>query len=259
VVQRYGWAHSLAFETDMQRAFESAPPGAPFIVHLGEGTDERSAQEIVTLDELGALDSRTVIVHGVALTSAGHSLRRTRGAALIWCPTSNSFMLGKTVDPMFLKDAGDVALGSDSALTAEGDLLDEIRAAYEDEGVCSGAVYSMVTEGSAAVLKLTHGEGTIRPGGRADLIALRWNQSTPAAALVAADFSSIELALLAGRPQLFSPGMTCRWPRSVTTELEWIDVGGTRRLVRAPCRKLFDATSCHLPDGIRLVGRRVSA
>jgi cytosine/adenosine deaminase-related metal-dependent hydrolase len=259
VVPRYGWAHSLAFEKDMRRAFVSTPSGAPFIVHLGEGTDERSAQEIFVLDELGALDRRTVIVHGVALTPAGHSLRRRRGAALIWCPTSNRFTLGKTLDPAVLRDAGDIALGSDSALTGKGDLLDEIRAAHQEEGACASTVYAMVTQTSAAVLRLKHGEGTLRPGARADLIALEWNLGTPAAALMAADVSTIQLAILDGQPQLFSPEMACRWPRTAQHGLEWIAVDGTRRLIRAPCRELFDRTSCFLPEGIRLVGRKVSA
>jgi cytosine/adenosine deaminase-related metal-dependent hydrolase len=259
VVRRYGWAHSLAFEKDMRGAFESTPFGAPFIVHLGEGTDERSAQEIFALDELGVLDRQTVIVHGVALTPAGHSLRRRRGAALIWCPTSNRFTLGKTIDPTVLRDAGDIALGSDSALTGKGDLLDEIRAAHKEEGACANAVYSMVTETSAAVLRLKHGEGTLRPGARADLIALRWDQTTPATALMAADIPSIQLAIIDGQPHLFSPDMACRWPRNAQQGLEWIALDGTRRLIRAPCGELFDRTSCFLPEGIRLAGRKVHA
>ena len=69
----------------------------PFIIHLCEGTDEKSAEEIFVLRGLGALDRRTVIVHGVGLGAAGHELVEGSGAAIIWCPTSNIFTLGQTL------------------------------------------------------------------------------------------------------------------------------------------------------------------
>src|SRR5215468_3860298 len=98
VLRQYGWAHSLAFEKDIRGRLAETPDGAPFIIHLGEGTDEQSKSEIFVLDQMGALGFRTVIVHGVALTSDGHALRRRRGAALVWCPTSNRFTLGTTLE-----------------------------------------------------------------------------------------------------------------------------------------------------------------
>src|SRR5690349_10561886 len=79
VVDRYAWAHSLAFGGDIQRAFDSTRPNFPFIIHLAEGTDQRSREEIFKLDRLIALQSRTVIVHGVGLDVAGHELLERRG------------------------------------------------------------------------------------------------------------------------------------------------------------------------------------
>jgi len=127
VVRRYSWAHSLALERDVLSKFRATPPDAPFIIHLGEGTDERSRNEIFELDQMGPLDARTVIVHGVALDEAGHARLRERGGALVWCPTSNLFTLGKTLDRRVTSKNPRLALGTDSALTAQGDLLDEIH------------------------------------------------------------------------------------------------------------------------------------
>jgi len=36
VLERCGWAHSLAFEADIQKRFEATPAGAPFLIHAGE-------------------------------------------------------------------------------------------------------------------------------------------------------------------------------------------------------------------------------
>ena len=122
VLKRYGWAHSIAFEKDLPLAFRSTETGAPFIIHLAEGTDARSKDEIFLLDRLGALDCRTVIVHGVGLTADGHALRRQKGASLVWCPTSNRFTIGATIDARSICLEEKIALGSDSALTAHGRL-----------------------------------------------------------------------------------------------------------------------------------------
>jgi len=258
VVKRYGWAHSLAFEKDPLRAFASTPAGAPFIIHLAEGTDSRSRNEIFVLDQLGALGSRTVIVHGVALSSEGHALRRRKGAALIWCPTSNRFTLGTTLEARLICKQESIALGSDSALTAQGNLLDEIRAAHQEDRLGADAIYSMVTEFPASILRLHNGEGRLAAGGIANLIAVRWNGSTPAETLVEADLRQIELVLLSGRPHLLSPQMAQRWPRVAWEGLEWITVDGIPRLVRAPVRRLLSEASQCLLDGVRLAGREVS-
>jgi len=129
VIREYGWAHSLEFTADMKSAFDATPPGAPFLIHLGEGTDESAAQEIFRLEEIGALTDRTVLIHAVGLTEEGWRRVRKAGAAMIWCPRSNLFTLGRTVevDPDIPR-----ALGTDSPITAAGDLLDELRFVREN-------------------------------------------------------------------------------------------------------------------------------
>jgi hypothetical protein len=71
VVSRYGWAHSLAFTPNVVESFRAAPADAPIIIHLAEGTDQRSRGESFHLDKIRALDSRTVIVHGARLDHEG--------------------------------------------------------------------------------------------------------------------------------------------------------------------------------------------
>ena len=85
--------------------FRETPPEWPFIVHLGEATDRQGKLEIFRLDELGALDQRTVLVHGVALGRQGLRLSKEKGAALVWCPSSNLFILGRTLSQAALVTA----------------------------------------------------------------------------------------------------------------------------------------------------------
>ena len=258
VVQRYGWAHSIRFERDVAGAFASTGNDEPFIIHAGEGTDEHSRDEIFELDRIGVLSRRTILVHGVAFSQAGHTLRRDRGAALVWCPTSNRFTLGTTLDARLLGDFDRISLGSDSALTGQGNLLDEIRAAHE-EGSPPDLLYRMITENAAAILLLNEGEGRIQPGAIANLIAIPWKQSTPSEAVTQLNLSRIEMVLVRGSLHLASREMVARWDGPQADGLEWISVEGLRRKVRAPIQWLIKEAASHLPDEIRLAGKRVSA
>lgn len=258
VVKRYEWAHSLAFGSVAKEENSATSNDVPFIIHLGEGTDAQSADEIFILQKQGKLDSRTVIVHGVALNEAGLSLLDTFDAALVWCPTSNVFTLGRTLELQTIENVRRIALGSDSTLTAHGDLLDEIRFAHADRRMDSERVYSLVTGLAAGVLRLRDGEGTLRPGAMADLIALRDTGKTPAETLVQARLEQIELVLKGGEPILTSNEISGKWPATLKAGLEPLRVGGIRRLVRAPIDWLFAETRKHLGSRVCLAGREVS-
>src|SRR5438045_3135965 len=108
---------ATSFSRDVALRFELTPPDWPFVLHLGEGTDGRAKREIFDLDEMGALDSRTVLTHAVGLNKPGLTLARERGASVIWCPSSNLFLMGRTLSTGTLRSGIPVALGSDSALT----------------------------------------------------------------------------------------------------------------------------------------------
>lgn len=257
VVKRYGWAHSLRFGKDVRQAFLSTPRNAPFIIHLAEGSDRRSADEIVELDRLGALDSRTVLVHGVGITQRGHDLRRRRGAALVWCPTSNRFTLGTTLDAAALGGQDRLLLGSDSALTAEGDLLDEIRAAHQ-EGMDPRQIYSMVTGFAADALWLRNGEGNLQPGANADLLVVKQKDLSPAEILLNTRLDTIEMVMVSGKPHLVSPVAAVRCPPDLLNGFEDIEVDGISCFVRAPVRQLLKDPFAYLGANIRLAGKRIS-
>jgi cytosine/adenosine deaminase-related metal-dependent hydrolase len=257
VVRRYGWAHSLRFGTSVREAFCSTPSSDPFIIHIGEGTDRRSENEIFALDRLGALDSRTVIVHGIGLTVRGHELRRQRGSALVWCPTSNRFTLGTTLDSDLLNECDRVALGSDSALTAEGNLLDEVRAANR-EGADPTRIYSMVTESGADVLRLGNDEGTLQLGGVADLIVVKWQDKTPAETLLQTRLETIEMVMVSGSPHLVSAGIARRFSQEFLNGFERITVEETPCLVRAPVCWLLGESRRLLGSDVCLAGKRVT-
>lgn len=253
VVKRFGWAHSLAFSPDIAARFRKTPRSWPFILHLGEAVDKEGKREIFQLDEAGALDSRTVLVHAVALNGKGTRLARERGTSLVWCPSSNQFLLGRTLDVKRLRLP--VALGTDSALTFDGDLLDELRVARRVSRLPAARLYSMVTDQAALVLRLGAGEGTLRTGGVADLIAIRDKGRCPADSLFRVQ---IELVMVGGKVKLVSPSLAERLPAPARRGLQPIELEDRGRfLVAADVATHHRRAARILGDGFRLAGKRV--
>ncbi len=128
VLRRYGWAHSLHFSSDddIVRSYRATPPDVPWFIHLAEGTDEIAAGEYRRLKALGCVGRNTILVHGVGMTDEDIADAAGIVRGLVVCPTTNRYLLEAVPDLDAWVDAGGTLfLGSDSRLTADGDLLDE--------------------------------------------------------------------------------------------------------------------------------------
>jgi cytosine/adenosine deaminase-related metal-dependent hydrolase/ubiquinone/menaquinone biosynthesis C-methylase UbiE len=257
VLTQFGWAHSIARDSDIPAKFQNTARNFPFILHAAEGVDAQSAGEIFELDRMGALDDRTVLVHGVALTAESASLLNQRGAALVWCPTSNRFLFDLTHTSEFLARVDTVVLGSDSPLTAAGDLLDEVRLAHSDVGVSPAEIYRMLFIRPRAVFRLQRGEGALRPGAAADLIAVRDTEESPAMTVVKMKSQDVELVVIGGRVQLASQTVMAVLPGELTLGLQALEVDGQVRWVRAPLERLFAGAMRALGTDLKIGKKRV--
>jgi cytosine/adenosine deaminase-related metal-dependent hydrolase len=259
VLRRFGWAHSLAFDPSVTEKHRRTPRDAPFILHLGEAVDGAGRREIFELDRLGALDDRTVLVHAVALDAQGRELVKQKRASLIWCPSSNLFLLGRTVAPEVFRSGIPVALGTDSPLTAAGDLLDELRLARRISGLEAEELYRMVTTAAARVLQLSGGEGAITEGASADLCAFPDDGAPPAELLLNPDTRAPSLVIVGGEVALVEPALAERLPAPVRRRLEPLALEGKpQRLVRADVRKLYRRATAALGEPLFLGGKRVT-
>jgi cytosine/adenosine deaminase-related metal-dependent hydrolase/ubiquinone/menaquinone biosynthesis C-methylase UbiE len=257
VVTGFDWAHSLSLEPDLAEKFARSREDAPFILHAAEGIDEESAEEVFALDREHALDQRTVLVHGLGCTEEGVALINQRQAAVILCPTSNKFLFHRSPLPAFIGSLNKVTLGSDSPLTAAGDLLDEIHFARTHIGLDAGQIYDMVTNRAADILRLRRGEGQLKPGSVADLLVVRDCGLSPAEMLAQLNMAQVELVMLAGRVELVGPRLFARLPSELKRGLQLFEVDGQRRWVRAPMEKLIAEAEVILGSEFSVGGKRV--
>jgi cytosine/adenosine deaminase-related metal-dependent hydrolase len=259
VLSRYGWAHSLDFSPDIGGIRKRTPAQWPFIVHAAEGTDEHAHAEIPRLKELGVLDRRTVLVHAVGIKNRELETILQCGSSIVWCPSSNLFTLGRTLTADTVRSKVPIALATDSALTGEGDLIDEMRCARMTAALTAGELYQLVTANAVSILRLNAGQGTIREGGVADLVAVADTGQTPAEALVNL---RPELVMVRGRVMLasnrFAADACPRFKGLEPMHLEPIHIEGRGTfMIRANVPRLHAAASLAIGSEVRLAGKRI--
>jgi cytosine/adenosine deaminase-related metal-dependent hydrolase len=202
VVRNFGLSHSLQIDGAGVRAvYRRTPPEWPWIIHAAEGVDEDAMAEIDTLGSMGCLGRNTVIVHGVALGSRHTEWVIAMGGSLVWCPSSNHFLFGRTANVRRFHDERRLALGTDSRLSGEGDLLDELRAAHATRQLGAKALTRAVTLNAAAVLRLPRAGG-LYAGAPADLAIIRSIVRDPFESLVSANRGDVRLTMIDGAPMV---------------------------------------------------------
>jgi cytosine/adenosine deaminase-related metal-dependent hydrolase len=255
VVKRFGWAHSLQFSTDLAGSYRAVSRRWPFLIHAAEGTDSDAASEVRELERSGVLSARTVLIHGVGIDCDSLEILLRRRASLVWCPSSNLFMLSRTLRPEVLRSGVPIGLGTDSALTCQGDLACELRVAREVSCLTAEDIYPMVTTQAARVLRLYRGEGEIREHAIADLVAVRDYGQNPAEAL---QELRPALVILGGRIQLVSQDLAARIDFGLTRHLHKVELEGRGAwLVNANVSLLRAATEAALGTNFQLAGRPV--
>ena len=252
VLRNFAWAHSLEFSPDLAVKFTACPPSKPFIFHAGEAVDGPGRGEMAALRTLGVLAPNAVLVHAVALNGESLKLAGRNSCAIVWCPSSNLFMLGQTLSAEVLRDSGlPIALGTDSAVTAEGDMFDELRVARLVSGLPQERLYRMVTDIAARILRLHNGAGTITPGGVADFVVFPDCGDTPAEVIFG---SRPEAVFIGGRLQLASSAFAARFARSFPSIERF-----HRLTVADRGRFLIRSEAPALPPNMRLAGKEVAA
>jgi cytosine/adenosine deaminase-related metal-dependent hydrolase len=219
VVRRYRWSHSLYLSPGWASAYRRTPPKTPFIIHLAEGTDDDARADLPTLSAGGALGENTVMIHGVGLTPAQRGEAIARGAALVWCPGSNFFLLESTAQVGEFARAGKLALGSDSRLTGERDLLDELAVASETRQLDAPTLLRAVTSDAARILRLP-GVGRLYAGAPADLLVLPATTAPPLAALLQARRAGLRAVIRGGEVMIADPDLTRLIPQVAAATLD---------------------------------------
>ncbi len=168
--------------------------------HLSEQTEEvewvarlfpQARDYLDTYERFGLLGPGALFGHAIHLRPRERARLREAGAAVVHCPTSNTFIGSGLFDMAGLKAEGQlVGLATDTGGGSSFSMLRTMAAAYEvgqlrGTALHPAQLYWLATRGSAQAMRLDDRIGNLAPGLEADLVVLDL-ASTPAIAQRAA-------------------------------------------------------------------------
>ena len=137
----------------------------PVIIHIGEGIDNFSKEEIKTLIRWNLFKKKIIGVHAVSLQKENTKCFQ----AIIWCPVSNYFLFDKTADIHELKGETKIIFGTDSAVSAPGNIWQHLRFARKLKMLDDKSLFDSLTITPAEVWQLKS-LGEIKENYNADLV-----------------------------------------------------------------------------------------
>ncbi|TCV97810.1 cytosine/adenosine deaminase-related metal-dependent hydrolase [Luteibacter rhizovicinus] len=251
LLRDYGWSYTLAgpdYGPPVRQSFAATPAGRPWLIHLAEGTDETAQAELAQLDALGCLAANTVLIHGVGLRETDIDRVIACGAAVVWCPQSNRALLGRTLDPRRLCEAGRLTMGSDSRLSGARDLLDELSMAAARDELDATSLLALVTTRAARILRLA-GYGSLAVGAPADMAIVEDRGGDPADSLVGLRRSQLRAVVRDGLPRIADPDFA-DWFAATGVDAVAVMLDGKPKLL---ARSLADPALLALEPGLAFV------
>jgi len=251
LLRDYGWSYALGwpdYGPPAQQSFAATPTDRPWLIHLAEGTDATAQSELVQLEQLGCLAANSVLIHGVGLRERDIDRVIASGAAVVWCPSSNHALLGKSLDPRRLCAAGRLALGSDSRLSGARDLLEEMRGIAARRELNPRQLLGLVTTQAARILRLPAG-GSLASGAPADLVIVEDRGGDERCGLVGIERSQIRAVARNGVPRIADPDFA-EWFAVAGMEAVPVTLDGKPKLLAKP---LAEPALVALEPGLELV------
>ncbi|MET4569295.1 amidohydrolase family protein [Rhodanobacter soli] len=258
LLRDYGWSYALGwpgYGPPVSSSFAATPADRPWLIHLAEGTDATAQAELDQLDQLGCLAANSVLVHGVGLRERDVDRVIASGAAVVWCPTSNHALLGRSLDPRRLCTAGRLALGSDSRLSGARDLLDEMRGVAARGELSPRQLLGLATTDAARILRLPS-RGSLAPGARADLVIVEDRGGDAESNLTGIRRSDIRAVVRDGVPRIADPDFA-EWFAATGVDAVPVTLDGKPKLLAGP---LAEPALLALEPGLeRVAGRNTRA
>jgi len=207
VIKDYAQCHSISVgnwwgDKTAEEGMEDSQGKMPFILHLAEGTDKKAKEDFTKLKKRNLLRHNTVMVHAIALTEEEIKETAEVGASICWCPESNEFLIGKSIDvPASLKYGVNVLLGTDSTQSGSINFFHEIRAAHKMfPQIPLHVIFDMFTVNAQKAMFLNESFGRLSENGNENILVLDKLSKDPFENLIKVDSSDVVLQLYKGKP-----------------------------------------------------------
>ncbi len=240
-----GWGEGAALEYKLAESSNK-----PFITHLGEGLDEDSISSLRKLEKMNALGPNSVLIHCIPFGPREVEMIAKAGASVVWCPTSNIHIFGKTTNIKLYLDAGvNVCLGTDFSPSGATNLFSEISFAkslffdlYEAE-LSDQTLLNWITTNPSKAFR-TPNIGGIHKGGSADFLVFEEDGKNEIS-VSSRSAGQIDLMVIDGSPMLASSSYKNLFS-DLGIECESIQIEGKEKLVAGSPLSLLGQVSANI-------------
>jgi cytosine/adenosine deaminase-related metal-dependent hydrolase len=165
VYSNYNYLHSLRIEKKWKIKFLFKLNKLPFLIHIGEGTNKESIDEIEKLIKWNIFKKDLIGIHSIAMNEE----QSKKFKVIIWCPDSNLFLYNKTANIPLLKKHTNILFGTDSTLTADWNLWNHLRLARDINYLNENELFLSISETASKVWGLIT-KGKIELNKSADIV-----------------------------------------------------------------------------------------
>jgi cytosine/adenosine deaminase-related metal-dependent hydrolase len=183
---------------------------AAYFYHLSEGVNPAALKFWTDLEQHALIGPGLCGIHCLGIPSSGYAAMAAAGAALVWSPTSNLMLYGKTL-PLKEMLASGVrwSLGCDWSPSGGKNPLFEVkmaRAVADRDGVSLPAreLVAAITRNAARNVRWDRAVGKLAEHMRADLVVLSGQAGDAYEQLLAATEASVQLVMIDGVPRVGS-------------------------------------------------------
>jgi len=218
----------------------------PVTIHVGEGTDLASFNEINKLIKWNVFKRDLVGIHGVAMNRE----QATSFKALVWCPASNFFLVGTSAPVNQLKHSTKIIFGTDSTVSASRDIWEQLRIAKATHMLKDYELFKALTTVPADVWGMK-GRGSIIKNNRADVVvAKKRNALQGLEAFFAVTPEDIFMVMHKGNINLFDSSLLPQVEKAgVAVDGYYkLNVGGTDKYVKGNMPELMKQIREHCPN-----------
>jgi cytosine/adenosine deaminase-related metal-dependent hydrolase len=170
VINGYNYLHSVRLESRWKLKLNLLFNKKPFVLHIGEGTNLKSYNEINDLIKWNLTGRKIIGIHGISMDLSTSK----KIAALVWCPDSNIFLYNKTANLPEIIKGTNIIFGSDSGLTSDWNIWNHIRLAREMGYLSDIKLYESLSSKPAEIWGLDN-IGSISENKTADIVIVKRN------------------------------------------------------------------------------------
>ncbi len=243
VYSNYNYLHSLRIENKWKIKFLFKLNRLPFLIHIGEGTNKESINEIDELIKWNIFKKDLIGIHAIAMNEE----QSKQFKAIIWCPDSNSFLYNKTANIPLLKKYSNILFGTDSTLSADWNLWNHLRLARDLNYLNEDELFLSISETASKVWGLKS-KGKIEINNLADIVICKKKYKNKWESFYSINPEDILMILKKGIIVLIDSELTIQYQNFNKDDFDLIYINSIKKYIIKGIRDLIQSINSLLPE-----------